>query len=92
MIEVDNLVKHYRAGDGSVVRAVDGISLAVAPGDRPLLLGADFAEEAALLSERRMPAYRSLADATVGTEGDTAATLERLLNAIAREDGPGANR
>jgi sodium transport system ATP-binding protein len=41
MIEVDNLVKHYRAGDGSVVRAVDGISLAVAPGEMVGLLGAN---------------------------------------------------
>lgn len=61
--------------------AVLGARLAVAPGDRPLLLGANFAEEAALLAERRMPSYRALADATVSTEGDTAATLERLVNA-----------
>lgn len=59
--------------------AVLGARLAVAPGDRPLLLGANFAEEAALLAERRMPAYRALADAIVTTEGDTAATLEHLL-------------
>ena len=58
--------------------AVLGARLAVAPGDRPLLLGTNFTEEAALLAERRMPAYRALADATVSTEGDTAATLERL--------------
>ncbi|MEI6255728.1 MAG: ATP-binding cassette domain-containing protein [Planctomycetota bacterium] len=41
MIEVIDLVKHYRASDGSVVRAVDGISLAVAPGEMVGLLGAN---------------------------------------------------
>ncbi|MFM8705309.1 MAG: ABC transporter ATP-binding protein [Planctomycetia bacterium] len=41
MIDVIDLVKHYRASDGSVVRAVDGISLAVAPGEIVGLLGAN---------------------------------------------------
>ena len=41
MIEVDELVKHYRATDGSVVRAVDGVSLAVRPGEMVGLLGAN---------------------------------------------------
>jgi len=41
MIEVIDLVKHYRASDGSVVRAVDGVSLAVAPGEMVGLLGAN---------------------------------------------------
>lgn len=41
MIEVNDLVKHYRAGDGSVVRAVDGVSLAVAGGEMVGLLGAN---------------------------------------------------
>jgi len=41
MIEVVDLVKHYRASDGSVVRAVDGVSLAVAPGEMVGLLGAN---------------------------------------------------
>lgn len=63
--------------------AVLGARLAVAPGDRPLLLGANFTEEAALLAERRMPTYRALADATVSTDGDTAVTLERLLKVTA---------
>ena len=59
--------------------AVLGARLAVAPGDRPLLLGADFAEEAALLAERRLPTYRAIADAAVATDGDTEAALERLV-------------
>ena len=41
MIEVSDLVKHYRASDGSVVRAVDGVSLSVAPGEMVGLLGAN---------------------------------------------------
>jgi sodium transport system ATP-binding protein len=41
MIEVVDLVKHYRASDGSIVRAVDGVSLAVAPGEMVGLLGAN---------------------------------------------------
>jgi len=41
MIEVDELVKHYRATDGSVVRAVQGVSLAVRPGEMVGLLGAN---------------------------------------------------
>ena len=58
--------------------AVLGARLAVAPGDRPLLMGADFAEEAALLAERRMPAYRALAQATVMTARPTADSLAEL--------------
>ena len=41
MIEIVDLVKHYRATDGSVVRAVDGVSLAVASGKVVGLLGAN---------------------------------------------------
>jgi len=41
MIEACELVKHYRASDGSVVRAVDGVSLAVGPGEMVGLLGAN---------------------------------------------------
>ena len=58
--------------------AVLGARLAVAPGDRPLLMGADFAEEAMLLAERRMPAYRALAQATVMTARPTADSLAEL--------------
>lgn len=41
MIEVLDLVKHYQAGDGSSVRAVDGVSFTVAPGEMVGLLGAN---------------------------------------------------
>ena len=33
MLELRDLVKHYRVGDAEPVRAVDGASLSVAPGD-----------------------------------------------------------
>jgi len=58
--------------------AVLGARLTVAPGDRPLLMGADFTEEAELLASRRLPAYRELADATVRTDGDLADALARI--------------
>lgn len=41
MIEVRDLVKHYRGGDGGIVRAVDGVSLAVEAGEMVGLLGAN---------------------------------------------------
>ena len=41
MIEVRDLVKHYRGGDGGTVRAVDGVSFAVQPGEMVGLLGAN---------------------------------------------------
>ena len=41
MIEAIDLVKHFRAVDGAVVRAVDGVSLSVAPGEMVGLLGAN---------------------------------------------------
>ena len=39
MIEVVDLVKHFRAADGSTVRAVDGLSFSVMPGEMVGLLG-----------------------------------------------------
>ncbi len=41
MIEVVGLKKHFRAADGSLVRAVDGVSFSVAPGEIVGLLGAN---------------------------------------------------
>jgi sodium transport system ATP-binding protein len=41
MIEAIELVKHFRASDGSVVRAVDGVSFTVAAGEMVGLLGAN---------------------------------------------------
>jgi shikimate kinase len=58
--------------------AVLGARLAAAPGDRPLLVGADFAEEAEILAARRMPGYRTLAQATVITAGPMEASLAEL--------------
>jgi sodium transport system ATP-binding protein len=41
VIEVDNLIKHFLAADGSTVRAVDGVSFSVSPGEIVGLLGAN---------------------------------------------------
>lgn len=39
MLELRELVKHYRSGDGEVVRAVDGVSMSIAPGELVALYG-----------------------------------------------------
>lgn len=39
MLELRELVKHYRVGDGVIVRAVDGVSLTVARGEMVALYG-----------------------------------------------------
>ena len=39
MLELRNLVKHYRVGDGQAIRAVDGLSLTAADGEFVALYG-----------------------------------------------------
>jgi len=41
MIRAEGLVKHFRAADGTLVKAVDGVSFAVRPGEMVGLLGAN---------------------------------------------------
>ena len=41
MIAAAGLVKHFRGGDGTLVKAVDGVSFTVAPGEMVGLLGAN---------------------------------------------------
>ena len=79
MIEVVDLVKHYRAGDGSVVRAVNGVSLAVRPGEMVGLLGANGAGKTTTL---RMLA--TLLKPTAGTA--------RVAGADVRHDPVGVRR
>lgn len=61
--------------------AVLGARVAASPGDRPLLAGANFAEEAKLLCERRLPGYRQLSDAVVRTDVATEEALRDLERA-----------
>jgi shikimate kinase len=58
-----------------------GQRLTLNPGDRPLLAGTSFAEEAVLLGKDRLPIYRLLADAVVATGGDTAESVRLLQRA-----------
>ena len=44
MIEVVDLVKHYRSSAGGIVKAVDGVSFAVSPGE---MVGRDVADAVA---------------------------------------------
>ncbi|HMJ01476.1 MAG TPA: ATP-binding cassette domain-containing protein, partial [Conexibacter sp.] len=39
MLELRDLVKHYPAGGGEIVRAVDGVSMTIASGDLVALYG-----------------------------------------------------
>jgi putative ABC transport system ATP-binding protein len=39
MLQLDELIKHYRVGDGEIVRAVDGVSLSVMAGELVALYG-----------------------------------------------------
>jgi putative ABC transport system ATP-binding protein len=39
MLQLDEIVKYYRVGDGEIVRAVDGVSLSVAAGELVALYG-----------------------------------------------------
>ncbi len=39
MLEISDLVKHYHVGDGEPIRAVDGLSLSIAPGELVALYG-----------------------------------------------------
>jgi putative ABC transport system ATP-binding protein len=39
MLQLSDVVKHYRVGEGEIVRAVDGVSLSIAPGELVALYG-----------------------------------------------------
>ncbi|MSR04173.1 MAG: shikimate kinase [Phycisphaerales bacterium] len=64
-----------------------GARLTNNPGDRPLLAGASFAEEALLLGEARLPMYRTLADAVVSSGGHATASVEMLERAARNSAG-----
>ena len=39
MLRLENVVKHYRVGDGEIVRAADGVSLTASAGELVALYG-----------------------------------------------------
>lgn len=79
MIEVVELAKHFRAGDGEVLRAVDGVSLVVHPGEIVGLLGANGAG--------KTTAMRMLATLLAPTSGTA-----RIGGCDVRSDPLGARR
>ena len=41
VIQIENLVKEYKSSDGTIIRAVNNVSMSVAPGEIVGLLGAN---------------------------------------------------
>jgi putative ABC transport system ATP-binding protein len=79
MLELSNLVKHYRVGKGSAIHAVDGVSMTVAPGEFVALYGPSGSGKTTLL-ELIAGALRPDAGAVVLDGQDIFSLSERDLD------------
>ncbi len=73
MLEVRDLVKHYRVGDGEPVRAVDGLSLSIAAGELVALYGPSGSGKTTLLT--LIAALMSPDVGRIAVDGQDLATL-----------------
>ncbi len=92
MLETRGLIKHYRVGDGEPIRAVDGVSLSIAPGEFVALYGPSGSGKSTLLD--LIAGFQPPDSGTVRVDGrDIAGLSERehaevLLRVLGIVGGP----
>jgi len=78
VVEIDRLVKHFRRGDGTIVRAIDDISLEVHAGEFVVLLGPSGCGKTTLL--RAIAGLETPDSGTIMVHGDCHFSAERRVN------------